>query len=74
MGITLNSENQLSLFNTSNPKHQPLMSVIDKMNKTYGTNKIKFASQSLGRQWKMRQEKLSPCYITRIIEVITIKL
>lgn len=34
------------------------MSVIDKMNKSYGTNKIKFASQSLGRQWKMIQEKL----------------
>lgn len=74
MGITPNSETQLSLFNTSNPKHQPLMSVIDKMNKSYGTNKIKFASQSLGRQWKMRQERLSPCYTTRIKDVITIKL
>ena len=74
MGITPNSETQLSLFNTSNPKHQPLMSVIDKMNKSYGTNKIKFASQSLGRQWKMRQERLSPSYTTRIREVITIKV
>jgi DNA polymerase V len=74
MGITPNSETQLSLFNSSNPKHQPLMSVIDKMNRGYGTNKIKFGTQSLGRQWKMRQEKLSPCYTTRINDVITIKL
>lgn len=50
MGITPNTETQLSLFNTSNPKHQSLMSVIDKINKSYGTNKIKFASRSLGRQ------------------------
>jgi DNA polymerase V len=74
MGLTPNNETQLSLFNTTNPKHQPLMSVIDKMNKNYGTNKIKFANQSLGRQWKMRQEKLSPCYTTQIEHVISIKL
>ncbi|MGL2999914.1 Y-family DNA polymerase [Flavobacterium sp. RSSB_23] len=73
LGLTPNNETQLSLFNMSNPKHQPLMSVIDKMNKSFGTNKVKFASQSLGRQWKMKQEKLSPCYTTRIKEIITIK-
>ena len=73
MGLTPNSETQLSLFNTSNPKHQPLMSVIDKLNQSYGTNKIKFATQSLGRQWKMKQEKLSPSYTTKIKEIITIK-
>lgn len=74
MGLTPNDKIQLSLFNTSNPKHQPLMSVIDKLNKSYGTNKIKFATQSLGRQWKMRQEKLSPSYTTRLSDIITIKL
>ncbi len=73
MGLTPNNETQLSLFNTSNPKHQPLMSVIDKLNQSYGTNKIKFATQSLGRQWKMRQEKLSPSYTTKLQEIITIK-
>ena len=73
MGLTPNSETQLSLFNTSNPKHQPLMSVIDQLNQSYGTNKIKFATQSLGRQWKMKQEKLSPSYTTKIKEIITIK-
>jgi len=74
LGLTPNNETQLSLFNTSNPKHQPLMSVIDKLNKSYGTNKIKFGNQSLGRQWKMKQEKLSKSYTTRLNEVITINL
>jgi DNA polymerase V len=74
MGITPNNETQLSLFNTSNPKHQPLMSVIDKMNKSYGINKIKFGTQSLDRQWKMKQEKLSPRYTTSIKEIISIQL
>jgi DNA polymerase V len=74
MGITPNSETQLSLFNTSNPKHQPLMSVIDRLNKSYGNNKIKFGNQSLGRQWKMKQEKLSKSFTTKIDEIITIQL
>lgn len=74
MGLTPNSETQLSFFNTSNPSHQPLMSVVDKLNKSYGKNKIKFANQSLGRQWKMKQEKLSKSYTTRIDEIITVKV
>lgn len=74
MGLTPNNQTQLSLFNASNPKHQPLMSVIDKLNKSYGRNKIKFGNQSLGRQWKMKQEKLSKSYTTRIDEIITIKV
>jgi DNA polymerase V len=74
MGLTPSDQTQLSLFNTSDSKHQPLMSVIDRLNKSYGTNKIKFANQSLGRQWKMKQEKLSSCYTTRIKEIITINL
>jgi len=72
MGLTPNNETQLSLFDSSNPKHQPLMSVVDKLNKSYGTNKVKFAGQSLGRQWKMKQEKLSPSYTTRINDVVKI--
>jgi len=74
MGLTPNSEIQLSLFNSSNPKHQPLMSVIDKMNTNFGTNKVRFATQSLGRQWKMKQEKLSKCYTTKVDEIISITL
>ena len=74
MGLTPNSETQLSLFNSSNPKHQPLMGVIDKMNKNFGVNKVKFATQSLDRQWKMKQEKLSKCYTTKFKEIININI
>lgn len=73
MEITPNEKVQLSLFNSSNPKHQPLMAVIDKLNRSFGVNKIKFATQSLGRQWKMKQEKLSPCYTTKWSDVLEIK-
>ncbi|MFD1604278.1 Y-family DNA polymerase [Flavobacterium artemisiae] len=73
MGLTPNNETQLNLFQTSNPKHQPLMTVIDKMNQNYGNNKIKFGVQSLGRQWKMKQDRLSPKFSTSLKDVITVK-
>ncbi len=74
MGITPNSQTQLSLFNTSNAKHQPIMSVVDRLNRSYGTNKIKFGGQDFGRQWKMKQEKLSANYSTKIKEIITVSV
>jgi len=73
MGLTPDSQKQYTLFTEENPKHQPLMSVVDRLNKAYGNNKVKFGSQSLGRQWKMKQERLSPRYSTNIDEVIEIK-
>lgn len=72
MGLTPEGQNQLTLFKKPNPKHVPIMKIVDRMNKAYGNNKIKFGSQSLGRQWKMKQEKLSPRYSTNLNEIITI--
>jgi len=64
---------QLSIFENSNPKHKDLMATIDKLNNTIGQKKIKLASQSLDRTWKMKQEKLSPRYTTNIDDVIVVK-
>ena len=49
------------------------MKSIDALNKRIGTKKIRLASQSLGRTWKMRQEKLSPCYTTKFEDLIKVK-
>jgi len=65
---------QLTLFENSNPLHIPLMQAIDKMNILYGQQKIRLGSQDSKRVWKMRQEKLSPRYTTKLSDIITIKL
>lgn len=65
---------QTSLFQTSNPKHKPLMETVDKINKAIGKTKVKLASQDPDRTWKMRQEKISQRYTTRISEAIKIKV
>ena len=73
MGLTPDNQKQYALFNSENPKHQPIMNIVDRLNTAYGNNKIKFGSQSLGRQWKMKQERLSPRYSTNINEIIEVK-
>lgn len=64
---------QRMLFENSDPRHANLMAVVDKLNKALGQQKVKLASQDLDRVWKMKQERLSPRYTTRINEIITIK-
>lgn len=72
-GLVPTDNHQLDLFNNENPKHKPLMSVLDNLNTKFGDYKIKLASQDLKRTWKMRQEHLSPRYTTDINEILNIK-
>ncbi len=66
------NEVQQSLFENSNPKHKILMKAIDSINTHIGQQKIKLASQDRDRIWKMKQERLSPRYTTKLSEIITI--
>lgn len=72
MGISPASQRQLSLFSEEDPRHQLLMKTIDRLNKVE-TGKVKFAGMDLGRTWKMKQERLSNRYTSRIDEIIKIK-
>lgn len=63
---------QRSLFENSNEKHPALMQAMDKMNALFGQQKIRLAVQDPKRVWKMKQEKLSPCYTTKLSDIITV--
>lgn len=63
---------QQKLFNNSDPRHDHLMAVMDKLNKALGQQKVKLASQDLDRVWKMKRDKLSPRYTTRLDDIITV--
>lgn len=67
-------EEQLSLFDNRDLRHIPLMKAVDFINKTYGQQKVRLASQDLKRVWKMKQERLSPRYTTKLDDIITIQL
>ena len=72
-GLVPNNNFQLNLFEHENPKHKPLMSAIDKLNKKFKADKIKLGNQDLKRTWKMRQERLSPKFTTNIKDVLIVK-
>jgi len=72
-GLVPTDNHQLNLFIHENPKHKPLMSAIDHLNKKFKTTTIKLANQDLQRTWKMKQERLSPKYTTKINDIITVK-
>ncbi|MDL2255322.1 Y-family DNA polymerase [Parabacteroides sp. OttesenSCG-928-K15] len=54
-------------------KHKRLMEVLDNTNDRYGRNTLKLAVLGDGEQWKIKQERLSPCYTTRITDFPKVK-
>jgi len=70
------SENNLqtSLFDEVNRDNQKkVMQVLDKLNSKMGRDKVRIAQQGFSRKWKLRQEKLSPCYTTNINDILIVK-
>lgn len=59
---------------TDRKKQQKLLAAIDKLNKEFGRDKVKLAVQGDGKNWKLRQEKLSGRYTTRWNEIIEVKI
>jgi len=66
---------QQNLFdNVDRSRHTKLMNTMDKINNSMGRDKIRLASQGFGRKWKLKQEQLSPCYTTRMSDILTINI
>ena len=58
---------QGSLFDKMDrKKHQRMMTVLDSINDRYGRNTLKYACMGDGKAWHIKQERLSPCYTTRL--------
>lgn len=66
---------QASFFDqVDRDKQNRLMQAVDSISKVFGnTELLKFAVQGNGRKWKIRQERLSPCYTTRLSDILIIK-
>lgn len=74
MDFTDEKNQQMNLFENRNIKHIALMKAVDKINTSFGQQKIRLAAQDLGRVWRMKQEKLSPRYTTNLNEIITVNV
>lgn len=65
---------QINLFENSDERHKKLMQSIDKINAMFGQQKIRLGSQDPKKTWKMKQEKLSPNYTTKLSDIIVIRV
>jgi DNA polymerase V len=66
---------QGSLFDClDREKQATIMRKLDEINGKYGRDTLKVAAQGLGQKWKLRQEKLSPCYTTRWSDIIKVRV
>ena len=73
--ISPESQLQLSMFDTvDRAKRKSLMSTFDSINNKMGCDSVRLTIQGFDRKWKMKQEQLSPCYTTRISELLEVKL
>jgi DNA polymerase V len=50
-------------------KHKNLMTVLDSVNDRYGRNTLKIACMGDGKAYKIKQERLSPYYTTRLSDL-----
>jgi DNA polymerase V len=73
--IVPQSQQQLSLFDTvDRKKHQLIMSSVDAINKKMGKDKVRLAVQGHSHRWGLKQERLSPCYSTKIEDALKVNI
>ncbi|GAB3199596.1 DNA polymerase V [Pontibacter aydingkolensis] len=67
---------QLSLFDGADTgKHRDLMKTLDNLNGKYGKSMVKSAAQGKkDASWLLKSEQLSPCYTTKLNDVIVARL
>ena len=65
---------QMNLFSPHDTaKSERLMAAIDKINGGSNSGQIRLAAEGFGRNWRLRRERLSPCYSTDLKQIIEIK-
>lgn len=54
---------QMSLFSTTKDNTK-LMQVMDRINAIWGRGTLRSAAEGIEKEWKMKRERMSPCYTT----------
>jgi DNA polymerase V len=73
-GLQNETQVQSNIFDKIDRKKQyKLFQTIDKLNIEFGRDKVKLAVQGDGKEWRLRQEKLSKRYTTNWNEIMEVK-
>lgn len=65
---------QGSIFSTTNVKSMTMMHTMDQLNKCFGSEMVRTASQGFERRYKLKADFLSPCYTTNIKQILKVKI
>jgi DNA polymerase V len=69
------SQLQLSIFDkVDRVKRKYLMNAYDTINHRMDKDTVRLTVEGQDRKWKMKQEKLSPCYTTRMTEILEVRV
>lgn len=53
-------------------RSQALMQSIDALNARFGRGAVRMGTQLLDETWRMKRDQLSPCYTTRLTDLLTL--
>lgn len=71
-GIESSTTLQADLFAPkASVEREKLMQVIDSLNSKYGRGTVQLATAQMSSDWRMSRENLSPCYTTRVGELVS---
>ena len=69
-GLVPETEVQTNMFDTADrEKQMKANKVMDSLNAILGKDTVRLAAQGFNKTWKIKQEKLSPCYTTNSNDV-----
>lgn len=69
------SQLQLNIFDkVDRVKRKSLMKAYDSINHRMGRDTVRLTVQGYDRKWRMKQEQLSPCYTTRMTEILEVRI
>jgi DNA polymerase V len=69
------SQLQLNIFDkVDRVKRKSLMKAYDSINHRMGRDTVRLTVQGYDRKWRMKQEQLSPCYTTRMTEILEVRV
>ena len=65
---------QLNLLSSSNiDRDMKLMKTLDSLRNRYGHKSVRYGVQGIKEEWALKQENVSPCYTTRLEDLIKAK-
>ena len=50
-----------------------IMNTMDRINGRYGSSVVRLASEGIEKSWRMKREKVSPCYTTNFDDLVEVK-